>query len=322
MFSPPNTPVVIHGDTVGKGFAIEIEDRGLGMSDEQLLRVNALLQIPPPFDPATSDQLGLFVAGQLAKRHDIKISLRPSPYGGTTAIVLIPQSLVVREGSHAKDPVAAVLTDSAGRLKGRHALDWARDGEDDGDTSPAPSLSGAAASWTGSMIPAMRDPADTADLGAVPFGSSVLPEPGPGVGGTGFGAGPPGAGGPGFGGLDAGDFGGPGLPRRVRQASLAPQLRDTATGQAPTQAADDFWTRSPEETRSTVTAIQQGWERGRSVFDVPAAGPAGSGPDAAAPEKGTGNGADDEAGNGATAIPGRATGAGPEQATDDGGMSG
>src|SRR5262249_53107930 len=129
MFSPPNTPVVIHGDTVGKGFAIEIEDRGLGMSDEQLQRVNDLLQNPPPFDPATSDQLGLFVAGQLATRHDIKISLRPSPYGGTTAIVLIPQNLVIPEGSHAKDPAAAVLTDGPGRFKGRHALDWARLGE-------------------------------------------------------------------------------------------------------------------------------------------------------------------------------------------------
>ena len=312
MFSPPNTPVVIHGDTVGKGFAVEIEDRGLGMNDEQLLRVNDLLQNPPPFDPASSDQLGLFVAGQLAKRHDIKVSLRPSPYGGTTAIVLIPQNLVVPEGSHAKDPATPVLTDSAERFKGRHALDWARVGEGGG---PLPAPTGATAPWTESMIPAMRDPADTADLGMVPLGSPVLPEPGMSLGGTGFGTGPLGTGG----GLDTGDFDEPGLPRRVRQASLAPQLRDTAAERAPAPAADDFWTRSPEETRSTVTAIQQGWERGRSVFDVPTADPAESGP-AAAPENGTGNGADDEAVNGAAA--GTADPAGPEQGTEDGGTSG
>ena len=36
MFSPPNTPVVVHGDIVGRGFAVEIEDRGLGLSDEKL----------------------------------------------------------------------------------------------------------------------------------------------------------------------------------------------------------------------------------------------------------------------------------------------
>jgi len=321
MFSPPNTPVVIHGDTVGKGFAVEIEDRGLGMTDEQLQRINDLLQNPPPFDPASSDQLGLFVAGQLAKRHDIKISLRPSPYGGTTAIVLIPQNLVVPEGSHAKDPAAPVLTDGVVRFKGRHALDWARDG--DGDPSPAPLPTGAAASWAGSMIPATRDPADTADLGPAPLGAPVLPEPGLSLGGAGAGTGPLGAAGPGIGGLGD-DFGEAGLPQRVRQASLAPQLRDTATEQAPAQGGDDFWTRSPEETRSTVTAIQQGWERGRSVFDVPTAAPAGSGPGADA-EKGTGNGADAEAGNGA-ATPGPDAGAagpaGPEQATEDRGTSG
>jgi hypothetical protein len=315
MFSPPNTPVVIHGDTVGKGFAIEIEDRGLGMNDEQLQRVNDLLQNPPPFDPATSDQLGLFVAGQLAKRHDIKISLRPSPYGGTTAIVLIPQNLVIPEGSHAKDPAASVLTDGAARFKGRHALDWAKVGAGDGGTSSAPLLSGAVASWPGAMIPAMRDPADTADLGPAPLGSPVLPDPGVSLPEAGFSTGPLGADEPG------GDFGEDGLPRRVRQASLAPQLRDTATEQAPAQAADDWWTRSPEETRSTVTAIQRGWERGRSGFDVPAAG---TGPDAV-PENGTGNAADDEAGDGATAAPGpEAETAGvtaPEQATEDRGTS-
>jgi len=103
------------------------------------------------------------------------------------------------------------------------------------------------------------------------------------------------------------------------------KIRDTDDGPAPAQGDDDFWTRSPEETRSTVTAIQQGWESGRSVFDVPTAGPTGSGPSTATPEKGTGNGADAEAGNGA-ATPGPAAGTAgatePEQATEDGGTSG
>lgn len=175
------------------------------------------------------------------------------------------------------------------------------------------------------MIPAARDPAETADLGVVPLGSPVLPEPGLSLGAAGSGTGPLGTGGPGSGGLGAGDFGEGGLPRRARQASLAPQLRDTAAEPAPAQAADDFWSRSPEETRSTVTAIQQGWERGRSVFDVPAADPEGSGP-SAAPEQGTGNGADAEAGNGATATPGQVAATegatGPEQATEDRGTSG
>jgi signal transduction histidine kinase len=92
VFSPPNTPVRIMGDTVGRGFAVEIEDRGLGITEERLAEINRNLASPPVFDLSGSDRLGLFIAGQLARRHDISISLRPSPYGGTTAIVIIPLS--------------------------------------------------------------------------------------------------------------------------------------------------------------------------------------------------------------------------------------
>jgi signal transduction histidine kinase len=100
VFSPPNTPVHIQGDLVGNGFSIEIEDRGLGISAARLTEINANLADPPQFDPAVSDRLGLFIAGQLAKRHDIKITLQPSVYGGTTAIVLLPTALVAQADSH------------------------------------------------------------------------------------------------------------------------------------------------------------------------------------------------------------------------------
>jgi hypothetical protein len=65
------------------------------------------------------------------------------------------------------------------------------------------------------------------------------------------------------------------LPRRVRQASLAPQLREntlygrTAANDEAAAASGTVEERSPEEARSTITAIQQGWERGRSLFDPP-----------------------------------------------------
>jgi hypothetical protein len=57
----------------------------------------------------------------------------------------------------------------------------------------------------------------------------------------------------------------PDLPRRVRQESLVDQLRNGAPLSAP--PPDDLPARSPEETRSTMAAMQHGWERGRSVFD-------------------------------------------------------
>jgi signal transduction histidine kinase len=92
--SPPYTPVRVSGDMAASGFAVEIEDRGLGMSEARHAELNHRLENPPEFDVFNSEQLGLFVVGQLAKRHGIRVTLRPSPYGGTTAIALIPNSLV------------------------------------------------------------------------------------------------------------------------------------------------------------------------------------------------------------------------------------
>ena len=81
-FSPPNTRVEVSGDTVGHGFAIEIEDRGLGMPADDIAALNERLASPPEFDLANSDQLGLFVAGRLAARHGIKVTLRRRPTAG------------------------------------------------------------------------------------------------------------------------------------------------------------------------------------------------------------------------------------------------
>ncbi|MGP4026918.1 sensor histidine kinase [Actinomadura sp. 3N407] len=94
-FSPPQSPVRVSGQPVANGFAIEVEDRGLGMTEEALRVANARLAHPPEFDPSDSAQLGLFVVARLAERHGIQVTLRQSPYGGTTAIALIPGSLIV-----------------------------------------------------------------------------------------------------------------------------------------------------------------------------------------------------------------------------------
>ena len=49
----------------------------------------------------------------------------------------------------------------------------------------------------------------------------------------------------------------------MRQASLAPQLRDRAPG---TDGADTVASApSPEAARSIMTALQRGWERGRYI---------------------------------------------------------
>jgi signal transduction histidine kinase len=318
IYSPPQTPVSITGSVVGQGFAVEIEDRGLGMTPAHREEINAQLENPPAFDLSGSDQLGLFVAGQLAKRQNIRISLRASPYGGTTAIVLIPRSLVVPEG--AGQDATPLPVGSGTPLRARHAIASGPDlsGGDDGLPSPAipeqrqpspppPPIPVGASGLRGEWGPAMDWPGistvspgmttDHPPLGypdEVPVGQAARP--------AGFSLLHPGGTGNGPGSVipataeesaatDLLDESG--LPRRVRQASLAPQLRESPPRPAPSadlgilsepasewappgQAAPD---RTPEETRATMSAIQRGWERGRSVFD-PADGNGGSGADA------------------------------------------
>src|SRR5215475_6130717 len=103
LSSPSGTRVEVRAERVANGFAIEIDDRGLGIETGQLRTINQQLAKPPDFDLANADQLGLFVVGKLAARHGVRVALRPSPYGGTTAVVLMPNSIVVPQNETEAD---------------------------------------------------------------------------------------------------------------------------------------------------------------------------------------------------------------------------
>ncbi len=107
VFSPPHTRVQVRGEMVARGFAVEVEDRGLGIPPDELAHLNARLADPPEFDLADSDRLGLFVVGLLARRHNIRVSLRTSPYGGTSAVLLLPKEIVVE--NETREPVVERL---------------------------------------------------------------------------------------------------------------------------------------------------------------------------------------------------------------------
>ncbi|KES05249.1 histidine kinase [Streptomyces toyocaensis] len=94
VFSPPHTAVQVLGDRVGNGFTLEIHDRGLGMAADALLDANLRLAETPEFELSDTDRLGLFVVSRLAQRQNVRVSLQPSPYGGTTAVVFIPDALL------------------------------------------------------------------------------------------------------------------------------------------------------------------------------------------------------------------------------------
>jgi signal transduction histidine kinase len=95
LFSPSSTRVEVRAERVANGFAIEVEDRGLGIDPGQLREINERLANPPDFDVADADRLGLFVTGMLAARHEVQVMLGPSAYRGIKAVVLLPDSIVM-----------------------------------------------------------------------------------------------------------------------------------------------------------------------------------------------------------------------------------
>ncbi|MBO2450369.1 nitrate- and nitrite sensing domain-containing protein [Actinomadura barringtoniae] len=269
-YSPPNSPVQISGHPVASGFAIEIEDRGLGMSEDALVTANARLADPPEFDPSDSAQLGLFVVARLARRHDIKVTLRPSPYGGTTAIALLPGALIVEPDE--PEPIARrsagtgpmrALPESA------EAVAPVQNGvvrlvAEPQDPGPVPALEQAPASPPPPLVRRPRpaapppsaptpEPRPAQPLSPAPVEAPAAePSPSP--------ARPPQP-------VADGD-----LPKRRRQQHLAPQLRERVDADLAAAAEPDELERSPEAMRSMMAAMQRGWQRGRE-----AAGPAGSG---------------------------------------------
>ncbi|SFT36785.1 Histidine kinase-, DNA gyrase B-, and HSP90-like ATPase [Actinopolyspora lacussalsi subsp. righensis] len=114
QFSSDKTPVVVRTETVTAGVAIEIQDRGLGMTSEEIHRYNRLLEDADrvDLDELLADgRIGLSVVRVLAQRYNIRVRLQTSIYGGMEAVVLLPDSLLTtsppepaQPGHIAQDP--------------------------------------------------------------------------------------------------------------------------------------------------------------------------------------------------------------------------
>ncbi|MGH9107729.1 MAG: ATP-binding protein, partial [Acidimicrobiales bacterium] len=93
-FSPPASPVDIYGRFLEGGYVIVIVDSGIGMSADDLDLANRRLQGKGSNDEVPGRYLGHFVAGRLAARHGISISLQASHSGGLVARVKVPSGLI------------------------------------------------------------------------------------------------------------------------------------------------------------------------------------------------------------------------------------
>ncbi|REE64926.1 signal transduction histidine kinase [Streptomyces sp. 3212.3] len=97
VFSAPHTQVLLRAGQVTSGLAIEVEDRGLGMPQAELSRMNTLLADPDQVNVAgllADGRIGLFVVSQLARRHGIHVRLQTNIYGGVQAVLVVPQGLI------------------------------------------------------------------------------------------------------------------------------------------------------------------------------------------------------------------------------------
>jgi hypothetical protein len=249
-FSPPHTIVLVHGEPVGAGFAVEIEDRGLGMRPETMAESNRRISDAHQLDLFDSDRLGLFVVSRLAHRQNIDVSLRRSPYGGTTAVVLVPMSILAPTGPQAveavrhdrpltpfdpfsapdEDAVHAPRTAAASRVLAKTQQSVDR------KASTVPVL-------TPRLASSQRQPAPAEQLAIGPAAAQEMPASTE----------------------ERGEQSTGGLPRRTRQASLAPGLRLADTRSHSTDDAEAISVQiSPEQARAKMSAFQHGWIRGRN----------------------------------------------------------
>ncbi|MFG1943157.1 nitrate- and nitrite sensing domain-containing protein [Nonomuraea sp. NPDC048826] len=236
-FSPPYTSVQVSGQLVANGYVVEIEDRGLGMKPEDLSAANERIADPPEFRISGTARLGLYVVSQLAKRHDIQVRLKASPYGGTTVVVLLPQELVevdtdpLPQGEDATPALPRRAVAVAERAPAPHNVRQLKVASEPVRPLPVPEPV---------PRPVQTEPQQTPRAVPAPTGESEetvepkQPEFTPG-----------------------------GLPLRVPQASLAPALREDNPN-TPVDTEEDDDVRSPEEIRAMMGSLQSGTRLGRS----------------------------------------------------------
>ncbi|MGH3942816.1 MAG: nitrate- and nitrite sensing domain-containing protein [Pseudonocardiaceae bacterium] len=96
QFSPPDTRVSLRAESDADGSVqIEVLDRGVGMTEPELVEANERLASRPVADASVSRRMGLFVVGRLADQHGIQVRLRRGDDGiGVGACVIMPSRLV------------------------------------------------------------------------------------------------------------------------------------------------------------------------------------------------------------------------------------
>ncbi|MET9226513.1 nitrate- and nitrite sensing domain-containing protein [Lentzea sp. NPDC003310] len=236
-FSSPRSEVIVHSSAAPHGLVVEIEDHGLGMTQEERLQANAKLSNPPDFETMAfrgESRLGLFVVARLAARRGIKVELRDSPYGGTVALCVLPPAIVAPHND------AGDITETT-QMPVRSFHDTHHGHVEDHPSFPV-KVNPEVLDAVNAGLRALVDP----DMSATaPAAEASVDEPTP--------VAPP-----------AQDGKTP-LPRRKRRQNLAPQLMQPS--EEPHHAEPVTGDRSAERTRDGFAAFQRGTRDARLTDD-------------------------------------------------------
>ncbi|WP_155830052.1 sensor histidine kinase [Glycomyces tenuis] len=100
-FSPPESGVLVEAeqmrtaDSPMGAIRVRIADAGIGMPEAQIEEINRQLsESADVIDLASSRMMGLVVVARLAKRHNVRVELRPGEQRGTVAEVVLGESVL------------------------------------------------------------------------------------------------------------------------------------------------------------------------------------------------------------------------------------
>jgi signal transduction histidine kinase len=265
-FSPPEASVTVRTRPYLQqpgAHVLTVEDWGVGMPPEEFAVANDLLAHPREVDLSVSQRLGLHVVARLAQRHDIEVSLTPTPGCGVTAVVALPPELFAEaQAATAADrgaapPVPAVApappAEAAAppeplRVAAAPAVPAAPAARPAAANGSRPLDGGRAwPGWWDAVLPPEpeREAAEPTAAMAGPAPAPAAPPPEP----DGDGDVPPGE---------------PRLTRRVPQAHLAPELRrgtPAGAGAPPAPAPD------PAQAREALTRYQVSRQAARALVE-------------------------------------------------------
>ncbi|RZS34247.1 signal transduction histidine kinase [Herbihabitans rhizosphaerae] len=113
-YSSPDTEVLMGSKRADDGsLLIEIMDRGIGMTEDDVATVNQRLAEGGSVDASTSRRMGLFVVGRLAGRHGIGVELFGGRVvSGVRAEVTVPAELVISAAGMTSTGVTPLVTDA------------------------------------------------------------------------------------------------------------------------------------------------------------------------------------------------------------------